>query len=416
MWKDIYRRLLFGLYQGVNAVVWHLLPLAALVSSRLKSFLTERRSVVISACPPGRYSLWMHCASLGEFEQGRPVLEAIRRERPDAWITLTFFSPSGYRIRKDFPHADAIGYLPPDQGRAVGRFLDRVRPAYVLWTKYDFWFTCWRELQARGIPIHLYAARFREDQWIFRAWAFPFLEILLKARRMDVQDEQSARLLRNKGGKHVFVSGDPRVDRVLALSAEPLDDPWLEAFVRGRRVMVAGSVWDKDVECLAAAIRDRVLPDWVWIIVPHDPEPERLDRYDRMLGENAVRYSRRGMPAEGEGAILLLDVVGMLNRVYRLADLAYVGGGFGRSVHNLLEPAVYGLPVLFGPAHDKFPEAEALIGAGGGFCVDGPALLSQRLAWLRDPESRQWAGRAARGTVLARSGATARILAALPHP
>lgn len=416
MWKDIYRRLLFGLYQGGHAVIWHLVPLAALWSSRLKNFLAERQSVVIPACPPGRYSLWMHCASLGEFEQGRPVLEAIRRERPGIWITLTFFSPSGYRIRKDFPHTDAIGFLPPDRAGAVVRFLDRVRPDYVLWTKYDFWFTCWREMQARGIPIHLFAARFRKDQWMFRAWAFPFLEVLLKASRTDVQDEQSARLICDKGGRNVFVSGDPRVDRVLALSTEPLDDPWLEAFVRGRQVVVAGSVWDKDVECLASAIRDRVLPDWAWIIVPHDPEPDRLDRYDRMLGEATVRYSRREMSAEENEAILLLDVVGMLNRVYRLGDLAYVGGGFGRSVHNLLEPAIYGLPVLFGPAHDKFPEAEAFITAGGGFCLDGPASLGQCLIWLRDPEQRQFAGQAARETVLARSGATAKILAALPQP
>lgn len=388
-----------------------LLPALGRFLPRLRAWQEGRARGLQPAPPGGRTVIWMHCASLGEFEQGRPVLDALRAARPDAWIVLTFFSPSGFDRRRDYPSADQVLYLPADTPSSARRFLDALRPDLVLWVKYDFWFNHWWEIRARGIPILLFAARFRPDQWLFRPWAGAFRSLILGANRIGVQSDMDRQVLSAYVSGNVFLSGDPRADRVSDLPREDLDEPWLETFVRGAPgVLVAGSVWDEDIDLLRLARQAGVLPGWKWIIAPHDLAPTRVERYRAAFGAESLRYTTDRGTSIGEADVLILDTIGLLNRVYRLGDLTYVGGGWGRSVHNLLEPAAYGKPVLFGPAHHKFPEGEALIRGGGGFSIPDREGFFRRLALWSDPRARQEAGKCASAVVTSLSGGTARVL------
>jgi 3-deoxy-D-manno-octulosonic-acid transferase len=399
------------LYTLLWQMAFAFLPLAALFLPRVRAWLAGRRTVRVQAPPSGRPVIWMHCASLGEFEQGRPVLDALRAARGDAWLVLSFFSPSGYDRRRDYPAADQVIYLPPDLPARVRDLLDVLRPVLVLWVKYDLWFNHLQAIRQRGIPLLLFAARFRPAHWLFRPWAGPFRAVLAGASRIGVQTAEDRRILAAAGIGQVFLSGDPRADRVLDLPGEPLDEPWLEAFVRGAPgVLVAGSIWDRDAEELARAYQAGALPGWKWILAPHDLQPERVSRYAGMFGAQTLRYTQDQDRDPVSHPVLVLDTIGRLNRVYRLGHIAYVGGGWGRSVHNLLEPAAYGIPVIFGPAHHKFPEGKALLDAGGGVALREPGELTDLLHHFEEALVCRQAGTAARAVVEGLGGGTPLIL------
>lgn len=386
----------------------------------IRTWVRGRAEAPVVKAPAGRRCIWMHCSSLGEFEQGRPVLEAVRQAYPDAWMLLTFFSPSGYDRQRHFPSVDAVTYLPRDTPGAVRRFLDRVQPDFVLWVKYDFWFECWRQLHRRGIPVYLIAARFRSEQWLFRNGAGPFLHMIRQAVAVAVQDEASRVLLEAHGFTEVAVAGDPRIDRVLAIRSGDSALARLEVFAGQSPVLVAGSVWDADVALLAALRERGGLRGWKWLLAPHDLAEARVQRFQQRMGAGVVRYSQWQEEGAEAPEVLILDNIGMLNQAYRLGAAAYVGGGFGRSVHNLLEPAVYGIPVLFGPAHHKFPEGEGLMAAGGGVEIRDIDSLQACVHNLEDADWRRKAGLAAGRWVAERAGATRAILAEmqrhLPSP
>lgn len=350
-------------------------------------------------------ALWMHCASLGEFEQGRPVLEELRKRYPKHPILLTFFSPSGYEIRKNYQGADFVTYLPLDTKQNAIRFLDIVSPKIALFVKYEVWHQFYREIARREIPLFLISSIFRENQIYFKNYAKWFRNTLGKINRIYTQDEASSDLLKAIGVSS-SLSGDTRFDRVLAIAKSSDEMPEVAAFAEGFITIVAGSTWPKDEAMLLdfAAKNENVR----LIIAPHEIGENHI-RDILSAGKNAVRWSEwNGItPAR----VLVIDAIGKLSTIYRYADIAYIGGGFGKGIHNTLEAAVYGVPVVFGPNYQKFKEARDLITEGGGFSESRDTELIQTLEMLTsDAEKRQKAGRLAQKYVSENAGATAKIV------
>lgn len=348
--------------------------------------------------------LWMHVASLGEFEQGRPVLEGFRRQFPGGWVVLSFFSPSGYEVRKNYPHADIVCYLPIDTRRNAHDFLERIRPDIAVFVKYDLWANYLSELRRRGMPALLIAALFRPEQPFFRPWGGLWRQMLGCFSHIFTQNEASAALVRSLGLTAVSVAGDTRVDRVLQLAqdASPLECPPFEADI------IAGSTWPADEDVLLPVIHAPELAHWRWIIAPHEPSEQHVRRLTERLQRPWARYSQW----DGKQAVdvLIIDSVGLLGRLYRYARIAYIGGGFGRGIHNTLEPAAYGLPVLFGPQYGHFEEACQFVQRGGAFPVNHSEELLRMLQRLQQPDAYLKASTAVRQFLSENQGATAHIL------
>ena len=359
--------------------------------------------------------VWMHCASVGEFEQGRPVLEAIRSRWPDIKIVLTFFSPSGYALRKGYPGADLVTYMPLDTRGNAADFLSIVRPRLAIFVKYEHWHHHLTALERNGIPAVLISAIFRPEQPFFRPWGGFWRRMLERYALICVQDQRSVTLLHGIGLEdRVRLAGDTRFDRVCSVADLAGEIPEL-AFLQGcGPVLVAGSTWPEDERLLSAYVSRR--PDLRSIIAPHEISPARLSAISETFPK-VMRWSE--LVAEGtkgeEWQTLLIDNIGLLSRLYRYGTVAYVGGGFHRAgIHNILEAAVYGIPVIFGPVHHKAREAGALRQRGGAFAVSGPADLEDIMnRLLSDPGALQVAGRAARDYVRAEAGATKVVMEGL---
>ena len=347
--------------------------------------------------------LWMHVASLGEFEQGRPILEAFRHHYPKGWIILSFFSPSGYRVRRDYSGADVVCYLPLDTRRNARNFIEHWQPDVAIFVKYDFWANYLFELKRREVPTFLISALFRPEQPFFRPWGDLWRQMLQCFSHIFTQNESSTALLHRIGVQHVSTAGDTRVDRVLRLAQEStlLDRPPFEADI------VAGSTWPADEAVLLPAIHHPQLAHMRWIIAPHEPSKRRVRRLVSHLRRPWVLYSHWDgrQPAE----VMVVDSVGLLARLYRYGRLAYIGGGFGRGIHNTLEPAAYGLPVLFGPNYRRFKEACQFVRRGGGFPVKDFGDLLGALRQLEDPEEYQRASAAVKRFLSENEGATEQI-------
>lgn len=334
----------------------------------------------------GRPLIWVHCASLGEFEQGRPLIEAIKSGYPRYAVLLTFFSPSGYEIRKSYPEADHVCYLPSDTPRHARRFVELVRPEKVFFIKYEYWKNYITELKKRGIPLFLVSAIFRPGQLFFKngrraRW---YRAILGNADHFFVQNEESARLLRQIGLHQVTITGDTRFDRVARIASDPKDLPAIEKFKSGAILIVAGSTWPPDEEILIRYLeRNREVK---MIIAPHEVHEQNIKRLMEQLPENAARWSDVGEDA-GQFRILVIDSIGILSSVYRYADMAYIGGGFGVGIHNTLEAAIYRMPVLFGPNYLRFGEAVELVRRGVAFPVAGEHELAEQLDRLIGSEN-----------------------------
>jgi 3-deoxy-D-manno-octulosonic-acid transferase len=376
--------------------------------------------------------LWIHCASTGEFEQCRPLLEVIRNERPEMPVLVTFFSPSGYEARKNFPLATHVEYLPPDGARNAQRFIGIVQPKAAIFIKYEFWYHHLRTLHRAGIPTFLVSAIFRPSQPFFRWYGTAHRAMLGMYTRIFVQNTESQELLRRIGTTHVTVSGDTRFDRVASIAAGKEDLPIGLAFRKAsdHPVLVAGSTWPADEKILAQALTGspRNIRS---IIVPHELDPEHLRSIDRSFPGPVVRWSTverlldAAAPAERDhrtppdedplnARTLLLDRMGHLSKAYKYADITYVGGGFGTGIHNLLEAAAWGKPVIFGPNHQRFAEALGLIDAGAGFPVrDVPELQAVLERLLGDRSALDHASIAAMRYVDQRTGATGTVLAGI---
>lgn len=313
--------------------------------------------------------IWIHCASLGEFEQGRPIIEMLRKTYPDHSILLTFFSPSGYEIRKDYEFADYIYYLPLDTIKNARRFVNYVRPKLVIFIKYEFWFNHIDELYRHKIPVIFASVIFRESQHFFKPWGTWYAKQLNKVTYLFVQNEKSLELLDRIGVHHAKVSGDTRFDRVIQLTNESVSFPIVENFKGDSFLLMAGSTWQPD-EKIINYILDNSKAEFKVVIAPHLIDNEHIsDIQGRFRNYNPVLYSEATDFDLKKSRVLIIDSIGMLSQLYSYADIAYVGGGFGVGIHNLLEVSTYGIPVIYGPNYKRFREAIELRDNGGGFPI-----------------------------------------------
>lgn len=356
--------------------------------------------------------LWFHAASLGEFEQGRPLIENIRRDYPEYKILLTFFSPSGYEVRKNYEGADVVCYLPFDTPRNVRRFIDMARPSMAFFIKYEFWKNYLDELSRRNIPTYSVCSIFRPTQIFFRWYGKCYKEVLHTFTHFFVQNEESAQLLRNEGISDVTIVGDTRFDRVLAICRKARPLPLLECFKDRGKTLVVGSSWKADEEVFIPYVNAH--PELNLIIAPHVVDESRLKEIEDCLNCKTVRYTQATEESIKEAGCVLIDSYGLLSSVYRYGEIAYIGGGFGSGIHNTLEAAVYGIPVIFGPNNKKFLEAQELQRCNGGFEISGEDDFNRLMdRFMTDDGFLSSAGKSAGHYVSTSGGASDIILKAI---
>lgn len=363
--------------------------------------------------------IWFHAASLGEFEQGRPLIEKIKAEHPDYKILLTFFSPSGYEVRKNYDGADVICYLPFDTPYRVHKFLNLANPAIAIFIKYEFWANYLKELKRRDIPVYIISAIFRPQQVFFKWYASSYRKILTCFDRLFVQDEYSRDLLATYGITNVTVAGDTRFDRVLDVQRKSRKIEVIQNFINHpegekRTVLVAGSSWPQDEELFVEYFNEH--PELKLIIAPHEIHKEHLLGISALLKRKSIRLSEATSGESLAGVdCIIVDSFGLLSSIYRYGDVAYIGGGFGAGIHNVLEAAVYGIPVIFGPKFQKFKEARDLLALGGAFTISDKDSFDSRMNDLISyPELRIEAGKLAGEFVSGHAGVTERILNEIP--
>ena len=354
--------------------------------------------------------IWVHCASLGEFEQGRPVIEEVRKEFPDYKILLTFFSPSGYNVRKNYPGTDWVFYLPADTPSNARHFLNIWNPKVAVFVKYEFWFNYLHALQIRNIPTLLISAHFRVQQDFFKPWGFWFRKHLKGFNRFFVQNPESLRLLQSIGIDRVTVSGDTRFDRVVAISKQPVAVANFIRFPDNAPVLIAGSTWPPDEEMLLSLINDQKV-NLRFVIVPHEIQHAHIKAYAAQVQGGAQILSEIVPGTLFYERVLIVDSVGLLSGLYQYGTLAYIGGGFGRGIHNILEAATFGLPVIFGPNYKQFAEAADLTLSGGAFSIrNTQELLSTIVGLLDNPAALANAGSICSDYVQSKTGATKAII------
>ena len=374
-------------------------------------------SVLREKVDPSAKYVWFHAASLGEFEQGRPLMEQLRREHPEYKILLTFFSPSGYEVRKDYKGADIICYLPLDTITNARRFLRLVRPVMAFFIKYEFWYNYLHILKHRGIPVYSVSSIFRPDQVFFKWYGRQYGRVLNGFTHLCVQNEQSRELMAKIGIKCVTITGDTRFDRVLQIKEQAKRLPVVEQFVGDSpKVFVAGSSWPPDEDIFIRYFNGH--RDWKLIIAPHVIGEDHLQQIEQKLeGWNVVRYTKVEKSSSAlhlsssTPTALIIDCFGLLSSIYRYGKVAYVGGGFGVSIHNTVEAAVWGVPVIFGPENQKFQEAQQLKACGGGLeisCYEDFQRIMD--GFTADAARMQQVGRSAGSYVMDKAGATNKIL------
>lgn len=334
---------------------------------------------------PGEHYVWFHAASLGEFEQGRPIMESLKNSHPEFKILLTFFSPSGYEVRKDYQGADIICYLPMDMSWNVKRFLDIVQPDCAIFIKYEFWMNYLLELKKRQIKTYIVSAIFRESQLFFRSYGGFYRRLLKSFTHLFVQNDESVRLLHSIGFDNVTKVGDTRFDRVADIAAKSKDLPIVQAFKSDAKVLIAGSSWPNDENILLPYFNQNL--SLKLIIAPHEIDEGHLQSIISQLKRPYIRYSQATIENVKEADCLIIDCFGLLSSIYRYGEIAYIGGGFGVGIHNILEAAVYGIPVIFGPNFRKFQEAVDLQQKGGAFVIENYESFSQIMSEFLEENS-----------------------------
>jgi len=352
-------------------------------------------------------SVWFHFASLGEFEQGRPVLEALKKAEPETNIIISFFSPSGYEIHKNYPLALAVCYLPLDTTNNATTFIEIIKPKYAVFTKYEYWFYFFRTLHQKHIPLYLISGTFRKNQAFFKFYGGFYRQMLSFITYFFVQNEESKTLLNSLGINQVAVSGDTRFDRVTENAKNKKELKEIEAFCGSSKVLVAGSTWPADEELLNTIIES--YPNWKFISAPHEIAEANLQRLEEQLLGKTIRYSNLEVHKLTLPQVLIIDNIGLLSSLYAYGTIAYIGGGFGKGIHNTLEAAAFGLPVIFGPKYQKFQEAKDLIELNAGFSISNQAELNDCFKLLQSDTHKE-AGKQAKAYVDEHTGATAQIL------
>ena len=399
----------------MNLYFW-ILRLVALFGHRKAKRLVNGQGRAIAeleawrATTAGSPVLWIHVSSVGEFEQARPIIERLRQELPFRKILLTFFSPSGYELRKNYNLVDKVLYLPFATSRNAKKWLNILAPEMAVFVKYEFWPAYLKALKKRHIPTYLVSAIFRPKQLFFMPWGKGYLKLLCAFKHIFVQDKASEILLRKHGVEWVSVAGDTRFDRVLEVQRSAKDLPLLEHFVgENQHVIVAGSTWPEEEQMLAQYIAEH--EDVRLVLAPHEIHEDHLHHIFQFFEGRYVRYTEATPINVQKCRVLVVDTIGLLSSIYRYGQVAYIGGGFGAGIHNTLEAAVYGMPVVFGPKWTKFREARGLLDAGAAFSVNDYKQLSAALdeAFVRRKEM----GSAAAEYVVKESGASKIIYDAL---
>jgi len=357
----------------------------------------------------GDRTIWIHCASLGEFEQGRPVIETIKKEMPAFKIVLTFFSPSGFEIRKNYASADCIIYLPADSPGNSIKFISLVNPEFVIFIKYEFWNNYISQLYEKRIPLYLISAIFRPGQHFFRWYGTFFRDILKKFEIIFVQDKRSVDLLSGIGIGNVMLAGDTRFDRVIQLTGTARNIPQIEHFRGNEKLFLAGSSWKQDEEIIAKYI-NRFPGKMKWVFAPHEIDKANIERLVKLFQASVVRFSEFN-ETSSDARVLVIDNIGMLSSAYRYAYISAIGGGFGKGIHNILEPACWGIPVIFGPRYKKFREAVELVESGGAKSFVTYDDFEQIMtAWLSEHDLYSVSAKVADDYVRQHTGATDIIL------
>jgi 3-deoxy-D-manno-octulosonic-acid transferase len=361
--------------------------------------------------PEAKY-VWFHAASLGEFEQGRPLMEKLREQHPEYKILLTFFSPSGYEVRKNYEGADIICYLPLDTPINAIRFLRLVRPVMAFFIKYEFWYNYLHILKHRNIPAYSVSSIFREGQIFFRWYGKQYKQVLKCFTYFYVQNEKSKELLAKLGITNVAISGDTRFDRVLQIKEQSKQLPIIEAFKQDYKVFVAGSSWPPDEDIFIRYFNEH--KDWRLIIAPHVIGEDHLKEILSKLNRKTVRYTQATAESVHDAECLIIDCFGLLSSIYHFGEIAYVGGGFGVGIHNVLEAAVWNVPVLFGPNNKRFQEAQGLLRSEGGFEITDYSQFEQTVdKFMSTPEFLSVSGKKAGDFVKSKTGATDIVLSSV---
>lgn len=402
-------------------IYFFLIRIAALFGHRKAKLLVEGQANTLNllrqeGAERWRNAIWFHAASVGEFEQARPIIEELRIKNEECKMILTFFSPSGFEMRKNYDKVDGVFYLPFATHRNAVRFLTALQPKMAIFIKYEFWPAYLKELKRRAIPTYSVSAIFRPNQLFFKPWGGAYRSLLHCFTKLFVQDEASKALLNKFQIDEVEVTGDTRFDRVSEIAKVPKALPLLEQFVgglrneeKGLRILMAGSTWPEDEELLARYVEEH--EDVKLVLVPHEIDEEHLHHIFQIFRGQFVRYTQATPMNIQHTRILVVDTMGLLSSLYRYADVAYIGGGFGVGIHNTLEAAVYGIPVLFGPNYQRFREAVGLIAAGASRSVSNYDELRDGLdnAFATQPEM----GAKAKAFVENGCGATQSILRSL---
>jgi 3-deoxy-D-manno-octulosonic-acid transferase len=359
-------------------------------------------------------AIWFHCASLGEFEQGRPVIEKIKKENPSQKIVLTFFSPSGYEIQKNYPFADLVTYLPHDTTSNSKAFLTILKPKLAIFVKYEFWLNYLFELDRKQIPAFLISTVIKKHQSFFKWYGGNFRRALKTYKTVYTQDVHSIKLLRVLKVGTGVLAGDTRFDRVLQICSSPKQIKEIEDFAKDSFVIIAGSSWQKDEDYLIESyvqLKEKHL-HLKLIIAPHEIDKKNIDRLKNLLYKNQLPFHLfSDNPPAYTDSILVVNAIGFLSSIYQYGTVAFIGGGFTNGIHNILEPTVYGLPVLFGPNYKKFNEAFEVIDLSAGFVVNDANELTKQLSTLiEDKKVLSESSRLAKNYVLKNSGATHKIV------
>jgi 3-deoxy-D-manno-octulosonic-acid transferase len=403
------------IYNIVVIVASFLMKLIALFNTKIKLFVDGRNDVFTklkSSIKSADTVIWVHCASLGEFEQGRPLIEKLKLNFPSKKILLTFFSPSGYEVRKNYEVADVVCYLPLDTTFNAKKFLDIVHPETAIFVKYEFWPNYLKVLKNRKIKTILISGIFRENQVFFKWYGGWMRKSLQAFSHFFVQDSVSEKLLNSIHFSNVTVSGDTRFDRVFEITKQDNQLNFINHFINSKHTLVAGSTWKEDEVLLVDYINNNATENEKFIIAPHNIHQQEIQQLKKSISKSTILFSEK----EGENLekfqVFIIDTIGILTKIYSYADVAYVGGGYTKSgVHNVLEPATFGVPIIIGPNYYKFNEAIELVKNEACFMVDNSQKLSVLLSEFLLPKGKRIeAGKRAQNYVLGKTGATNKIL------
>lgn len=392
----------------------NLILIASPFNSKAKKMLDGRKNIfeklkIISKKRGNSKLVWFHAASLGEFEQGRPVIEKLKLKYPQTKILLTFFSPSGYEIQKNYEHADFVFYLPFDFYWNAKKFIEIVKPDVAVFIKYEFWLNFLNELHIKKIPTYLISAIFHSDQPFFRWYGKKFITALHTYKHVFVQDKISYDLLNLLNIKNKTIAGDTRFDRVIEIAKQPIETDHVACFCKNEFTLIAGSSWEKDEQFLIAAFKKLKISEKKikLIIAPHEINKNRISQIKKLLNKANISFSVYTESISPESEVLILNTIGMLSSVYRYGSISIIGGGFGDGIHSILEAAVYGQPVLFGPKHCKFFEAQEMITNGTAFeFMDENQLYNQINLLYDNPEKLKTVAEKAKTFVYNSAGAS----------